>query len=206
MLTKRSYTNGRCVNSKIYIKGDYCCDFLLTTENIKSLIERLEELKNKDEDYFVFDKIEFDFNNDTLELHYLDRVENKLTMSEVNELINMLYEENRFLNGLTIDYKNFEAFQNEKLFRTYWLNLIYESIDSLYTISNRYIYSTKLPICLSKLDNTLFFDIDDWLVEIQRENVNDETVRVGSISINKIENTKLLELINNIEDEVREMS
>lgn len=206
MLIKQSFTNGRCVHSKISNKGDYCCDFLLTKENIKPLLERLEELKNKDEDYFVFDKIEFDFNNDTLELHYLDRVENKLTMSEVNELINMLYEENRFLNGLTIDYKNFEAFQNEKLFRTYWLNLIYENIDSLYIISNRYIHSTKLPICLSKLDNTLFFDIDDLLVEIQRENVNDETVRVGSISINKIENTKLLELINNIEDEVREMS
>lgn len=108
------------------------------------------------------------------------------------------------------NYKDYKIFWRdidncEERFKEYWLNLIYQNIYSLYKESDVYIKSSKLPICISKVNNDIYFSIDRSLWEYQEKIIKDEPVSLGIIKINQIKEPLLLKLINDIHDEYDEI-
>lgn len=108
------------------------------------------------------------------------------------------------------NYKDYKIFWRdidncEERFEEYWLNIIYQNIYSLYKESYVYIKSSKLPICISKVNNDIYFSIDRSLWEYQEKIIKDEPVSLGIIKINQIKEPLLLKLINDIHDEYDEI-
>ncbi|MBK2341694.1 hypothetical protein IBE33_09245 [Francisella philomiragia] len=61
------------------------------------------------------------------------------------------------------NYKKYKIFWREidnceKKFEEYWLNQIYQNIDSLYKEDDVYVKSSKLPICISKVGDDIYFN------------------------------------------------
>lgn len=108
------------------------------------------------------------------------------------------------------DYKDYKIFWREidsceKKFKKYWLNIIYQNIDSLYKEDDVYIKSSKLPICISKVGDDIYFSINRSLWNYQEKIIKDEPVSLGMVKINEIKESHLLELVNGIYDEYDEI-